>query len=316
MNIKHIFTTVEYHVGRAPARIVTAGCPPIIGDTMIEKTKFVRENLDFVRQGTIQPPRGDASVMGAILTSPCSADADVGVVFIDINGYQNMCGHVSMAVGRLVHDERGNGSSGVVKIDTAAGLVSVRKRGGEMLFSNVPSFWFSFVDLFIPEVGDIPVDICFGGDFFVVAEAGVLNIDLSTACIDEQVEAGLKLFEAAEGISVCHPIYQDINKVDVAMIYQKDKEALCYRNVVVSDGGYWDRCPCGSGSSALSALLHAKGENPVGSEFVVMSPVGSMFTARVVAEIMVGNRKAVLPEVGGRPILIGLNQWVVENRNE
>ena len=312
MNIKYMFSTVEYHVGGAPARIVTSGCPPILGKTMTKKTEFVRERLDFVREITMEPPRGDPGMMGAILTDPCTEDADVGVVFMDINGYPNLCGHVSMAVGRLVLEQELSkwGVRGSVKLDTAAGIVSAKRMGSEIFFTNVPSFKLFTTEIVIPKVGKIPIDVCFGGDFFAMVDADVWGLDMMEASIDEKVNAGRVLFDAVEKLEVAHPEYRKINKIDVVMIYQKGEPY--YRSVVVSDGGYWDRCPCGSGTSALMALLHSRGELKVDEPFGNMSPTGSVFKGTLLDEVRVGSLSAVIPDVVGRPYVIGLNRWVAE----
>lgn len=296
------------------ARIVTSGCPPIIGKTMAKKTEYVREKLDYVRQITMQPPRGDPNMMGAILTDPCEEDADMGVIFMDVNGYQNMCGHVSMAVGRLVmqREQPSLGSRSTVTLDTPVGLVTTSRVGSEIFFVNVPSFYFHTVDLIVPGYGRTPVDICFGGDFFAMVDADVWGIDMANASLDTKLRAGRALFDVAVKVEVAHAeTYRGINKIDVAMIYQKGGPH--YRSIVVSDGGYWDKCPCGSGTSALMALLYSKGLLKIEERFSNMSPIGSVFQGNLVKKTFVGSLPAVVPEVMGRPFVVGLNKWVVEH---
>ncbi|MUG93636.1 hypothetical protein F7734_14890 [Scytonema sp. UIC 10036] len=53
-----------------------------------------------------------------------------------------------------------------------------------------------------------------------------------------------------------------------------------------------DRCPCGTGTSATMATLHAKGELPLGVEFTTVSIIGTQFHGKLIREIQ-GKRSII-----------------------
>ena len=69
--------------------------------------------------------------------------------------------------------------------------------------------------------------------------------------------------------------------------------------------GRLDRSPCGTGSAALLAVLHARGEIAVGGSLETRSIVDGMFTARIARAAQVGPHAAIVPEISGRAWIFG-----------
>ena len=140
--------TIDLHTGGEPLRVFTDGLPEIKGKTILEKRRYFRDNLDFIRTGTMFEPRGHADMYGAVITEPTTPDGDLGVFFMHNEGYSTMCGHAMIALGKLlietgmiVKDE----NDPEIRIDAPPGRITltVQREGSKVVsttFRNVPSF--------------------------------------------------------------------------------------------------------------------------------------------------------------------------------
>jgi proline racemase len=84
------------------------------------------------------------------------------------------------------------------------------------------------------------------------------------------------------------------------------------RNAMAIHPGWFDRSPCGTGTSARMAQLHARGELPLDTEFVNESFIGTRFTGRLVAATEVGGLPAVVPEISGRAWITGTANYLLD----
>jgi proline racemase len=275
-------------------------------------------------------PRGHKDLFGAVLVPPCSPEADIGVLFMDNQGYEPMCGH---AVIGLVTSllETGTfemaGPETLVILDTPAGLVNAyaQVRDGRVLtvsFENVPSFVYrSDVTLKIPEVGELLIDLVFGGLFFVFVDARQLKIELIPANSASLADLGMRILAAAnEQVTVRHPELPHIDKmIDLRFYVEPWEGEADSRNVVILGDHMVDRSPCGTGTSAEAALRYARGQLKVGESFVTESIIGTCFTGQVVAETQVGDRSAnfpaVIPRITGSAYITGFHQFVLDERD-
>ena len=98
-------TTQEMHTGGAPLRIVEKGFPNIKGETILDKIRYIRENLDHIRKLIIFEPRGHFDMFGVVFVRPDIADADIGIIFLHNEGYGTMCGDAVISLGRYVIDK-------------------------------------------------------------------------------------------------------------------------------------------------------------------------------------------------------------------
>ena len=84
------------------------------------------------------------------------------------------------------------------------------------------------------------------------------------------------------------------------------------RHAMVIRPGWFDRSPCGTGTSARMAALHARGELPLDTEFVNESFIGTRFIGRLVGRTAVGAVPAVVPEITGSAWVTGTAQYMLD----
>jgi proline racemase len=243
------------------------------------------------------------------VTEPEDDGADLGVVFLNNEGYSTACGHGTIALvtwalesGRLEARE----PETRVVVDVPSGRLETwaRSEGGavrSVRFRNVPAFVHS-------------PGVSFGGAFYVNVEERV-----DPAELPRLIELGRRVKRELEAErEVVHPIEPELNGIYGVIFWQHEADGppLVQRNVTVFADGEVDRSPCGSGTSARLALLHAEGRIGVGDELVHRSIVGSEFRARIVSETEVAGIPAVVTEVEGSAHLTGRHEFVLEPDDE
>ncbi len=204
-------------------------------------------------------------------------------------------------------------------MDTPAGLIrgkaKVEKgKVKEVSIVNVPAFLYKRdVKIIVPEIGEVILDISFGGSFFAIVNAKQLNTTIEPKNTQRLVDIGLKIREIINNtVEIKHPLLDHIKTVDLVEIYDdpvhKDAD---YRNVVIFGQGQVDRSPCGTGTSAKLATLYSKGQIKMDEPFVYESILGTIFKGRVIGTTKVGEYEAIIPEITGSAFITAFNQFVV-----
>lgn len=322
LTAKHIHA-VDSHTQGEPTRVVVGGVGPVPGRTMAQKMAHLSRHKDSLRTALMLEPRGHRDMFGSILFDPVSDGADLGIVFMDSGGYLTMCGHgtigavtVALETGLVAMQE----PETVVRLDTPAGLVTARakvegRRVREVTFRNVPSFLYKKdIPLEVPGWGEVKAAIGFGGNFFVLVKAADLDLTISPDQGGRLAEAGMAVLEAVNRqVKVEHPLEPHINSVALAEFYGPPQgQGADVQNCVVFGRGQVDRSPCGTGTCAKMAVLHAGGKLELNRDFVHQSIIGTTFTGRLVEETTVGDLKAVVPEITGSAYITGLQQFVID----
>lgn len=325
MKLSKLVTTIDTHTGGNPTRTVTSGAPELIGNTMTEKMVYMSEHFDDFRKALMFEPRGHEVMSGCILTPPCDETADIGVVFIETGGYLPMCGHDTIGLcTALIEGGIYPESKNIIRLDTPAGLVEAHLdiahgKVKEVTFTNIASFLYKKdVRLQVEGIGEISVDIAYGGNFYGLVDARPLQLPLVPNRASEIVRLAIKIREAInESIEVVHPEIPVIRGLTHIEFYSDpvSPAAHCRNTVVVPPGGI-DRSPCGTGTSAKVAVLHAKGELAKDQEFVHESIVGSVFRAKILEETTVGGLAAVIPQISGSAWVTGFHQFVFQDQDE
>jgi trans-L-3-hydroxyproline dehydratase len=315
--------TVDAHTAGEPLRIVTHGFPPVPGKTILEKRKYVRQNLDHLRTLLIGEPRGHADMYGCILTEPETRDGDFGVIFLHNEGYSTMCGHGIIALTRVVletWEAAGHSASPVLKIDTPAGRVVARakRKNGRIKaisFENVPSY-AALMDrtVEVEGLGRIKFDLAYGGAYYAFCSARDLGFRLLPDESRDIIEAGKKIKRAVHSTyPVIHPAAKDLGFLyGVIFVGPPHDDHNHSRNVCVFADGELDRSPTGTGVSARAAIHYERHELDVGEPFTVESIVGTCFTARVKETTRLGDNPAVIPEVSGMAHITGCHMFVID----
>jgi proline racemase len=319
LQTRHIFHAVDSHTEGMPTRVITGGVGTIPGATMAERRTYFQEHRDAVRTLLMYEPRGHAAMSGAILQPSTRPDADYGVLYIEVSGLLPMCGHGTIGVATvLVETGMVEVTEPVttVRLDTPAGLVSVDvqvKDGAAtaVTFTNVPAFSVALdrtVD--VPGYGTLRYDLAYGGNFYAMVQLSDLGLPFDRARKDDILAAGLALMDAVNSTDrPVHPEDPAIHGLKHVQCIAPGSDARHSRHAMAIHPGWFDRSPCGTGTSARMAQLHARGELPLEADFVNESFIGTSFTGRLVRETTVGGLPAVVPTITGRAWITGTAQF-------
>lgn len=288
---------VDSHTEGEPTRVVITGWPELEATTMEGRRDEVRERWSHLRQAVVCEPRGHDAVVGALLTPPVSEGATAGVVFFNNVGLLGMCGHGLIGVVRtLAHLGRLAGE-GLVRLDTPVGAVTAEfGDDGAVTITNVPAR-ARLLDarIEVPGIGPVTGDVAWGGNWFFLAHhegAPHEGYSLELACLDRlltvtrAMRAALDEADLIEGEGV-------IDHVELhGPPHRPDADS---RNFVLCPGGEYDRSPCGTGTSAKMAVLHARGELALGAPWRQESITGGLFTGWLTEE-----EGRLVPRIRGR----------------
>jgi proline racemase len=306
-----MITTADYHTAGEPFRIVTGGVRPLAGDTILAKRRDALEHLDHVRRLLVFEPRGHADMYGCFVTEPEDDGADLGVVFFQNEGYSTACGHGTIALVTWAL-ETGRLAGAEVLVDAPSGrLRCVAGRDGDRVesvrFRNVPSFVLATG----VRVGELELDVAFGGAFYGSVDVAALGLEVAPRDLPRLIELQRELRPALDvALDVVHPLEPELQGIYGVIFHQDDTDGV-QRNVTVFADGEVDRSPCGSGTSARLALLHAEGRVGVGEPFRHRSIVGTEFVGRVVEPTEMAGRPAVVTEVEGSAFATGRHEFVL-----
>ncbi|MGW9129775.1 proline racemase family protein [Streptomyces sp. NPDC055681] len=322
MRSRRTFHTVDSHTEGMPTRVVVGGVGTIPGATMAERRLHFMEHSDDIRTLLMYEPRGHSAMSGAILQPPTRPDADYGVLFIEVSGLLPMCGHGTIGVATVLVE---TGMVPVVepvttiRLDTPAGLVvaSVAVEDGSataVTIENVPSFACALDQkVEVPGLGEVGYDLAFGGNFYAIVELADLGLPFNRSRADDLLTAGLAIMEAVnEHALPVHPERADITGCHHVYLKAPGSTAELSRHAMAIHPGWFDRSPCGTGTSARMAQLHARGELEIGRDFVNESFIGTRFTGRLLGETTVGTLPAVLPSITGRAWVTGTSQFQLD----
>jgi proline racemase len=321
MRASRYFAAVDSHTEGMPTRVITGGVPALPGATMLERKLWFEEHMDDVRLLLMREPRGHAAMSGAILQPPTRADADWGVLFIEVSGCLPMCGHGTIGVATVLVETgmvEVREPETVVRLDTPAGLVVVRVavRDGRALavtLRNVPAFLAARDRaVAVDGLGSVAYDMAFGGNFYAIVDAASVGVRVDPAQSDALIAVGAQIMDAIEVAErPVHPEDARIAGCHHVVLYENGADGAHARAATSIHPGWLDRSPCGTGTSARLAQLHARGALGVGEDFVNESVLGTRFTGRIVEETVVGGVDAVVPEITGRAWITGMGQYLL-----
>ena len=316
-------TTIDAHAEGEPLRIITSGLPPILGDTILERRRYLRENLDHLRTALMWEPRGHADMYGAIMTDPVTPKADAGVLFLHNEGYSTMCGHGIIGLVTVVLETGLLPTAGpvtTVKLDTPAGLVTAHaklegSRVRSVAFENVPYFVYALdqtVD--VPGIGPVRFDLAFGGAFYAYCQAADLGLGLGPPDFRRLIELGTAIKRAVmDSLSIDHPFEEDLSFLyGTIFVGLPQAGGADSRNDCIFAEGEVDRCPTGTGVSGRLALNYARGQLGEDQPFVVESIIGTRFTGRILGTTTFGEYKAIIPEFEGSAHIVGRHEFLID----
>jgi len=322
MDITRLIHTVDTHTAGEPTRIITSGLPPLVGATMEKKRQYFESNFDHIRRFLTQEPRGHSAMHVAVLTTPTHPKADVAALIMNSFGFLNMCGHGTLGIITALVEL---GMLSVTKpvtnltFETLGGLIplQIESKGGtvqDITFRNLPAFSYRHdIRLDVPSVGHITVDVVFGGLWYVVVEAEQVGLTVNSTHIDELLRLGAVIRDTLnQHVEVRHPETGRRERVNLTIfVGSPDNPEAHGKNVVTMGQHIFDRSPGGTGTSARMVNLWARGQLRIGETFVHESIIGTTFQGRLVEETLIGEQKAVIPEITGRAFITGMHQFVL-----
>ncbi|WP_309045685.1 proline racemase family protein [Marinobacter sediminicola] len=326
MKNQQFLDVIYTHTEGEPTCIVHSGIPYPHGGDILSKREYLKANHDHVRTSLMREPRGHQHMFGVFLTPPSDANHDAGMLWMDGEQFVDMCGHgtialsMSMVAHRLAPAPQADGITKIRFETTAGTVVSEVKADEERVhwtkFENVPAFVMEQdIPVEVPGLGTLKADLVFGGNFFAIIR---VPSDIQPIC----AENGSYFSQAGEAVKaeinrrmeVRHPTHPHINGLNFVTFWHEGTHPdSLYRNVHVFSGGKLDRSPGGTGTSAMMAMFHARGELEVGRPIYSEGLLGSgRFTGEILGETEIGGYKAIRPSVQGTAELVGYGKWLID----
>lgn len=313
---------VDSHTEGMPTRVIVGGVGVIPGETMAERRAYFVDHMDGLRTLLMYEPRGHGSMSGAILQPSTRADCDWGVLFIEVSGCLPMCGHGTIGVATvLVETGMVDVTEPVtrVRLDTPAGPVVAEvavERGWarSVTIENVPAFSLAVNQrVEVPGYGSVNYDIAYGGNFYAMVEIADFGLPFDRSEQQRIAAAGLAVMDAINASALpVHAEAPDITGCHHVQFVAPGSTGSHSRHAMVVHPGWFDRSPCGTGTSARMAQLHARGELGLHCDFVNESFIGRRFIGRLIGQTVVGDRVAVIPTITGSAWVTGTAQYVLD----
>lgn len=336
-----VIRTIDMHTCGEPLRIVVDGLPEIRGKTILEKRQYAREHLDHIRRFLMFEPRGHYDMYGCYLVKPDLEEADIAVLFTHNEGYSTMCGHAVLALARYAADYgyvKKSDPETCIRIQCPCGLVRAyveydqsTDKTGSAHFLSVPAFVTAhdvLVDVpgygtghsaAIPgSTGKVQLDVSFGGAFYALVDAAQINLDVTTASVEELKRAAAAIKSAVQSsVPITHPESPDLAFL-YGVIITDGKDCwdanIPTANVTVFADGEVDRAPTGSGVTARMAAQYFKKQIGMKQRREFIQPLikGSTFRAQVTKEVNFCGTPAVEVQVAGKAFYSGESTFRLE----
>ncbi len=313
---------VDSHTEGMPTRVIVGGVGVLPGDTMAARRENFLRDSDDLRTLLMYEPRGHGAMSGAILQPPTRPDADVGVLYIEVSGCLPMCGHGTIGVATVLVE---TGMVAVrepvteIRLDTPAGLVLARVAVTDgaataVTIRNVPAFTVGLdrvVD--VPGRGSLRYDLAYGGNFYAILDLDQIGLPFDRAYQQQILAAGLDIMAAinAEDPPV-HPADPGVQGCRHVQFLAPGSTAQHSRHAMAIHPGWFDRSPCGTGTSARMAALHSRGQLDLDTDFINESFIGTRFVGRLIETTEVAGRPAVVPTITGRAWVTGTAQYLLD----
>ena len=316
------YTAVEVHAEGEQGTCYLGSVFDVPGASMRDKLRHINEVDDSIRKFLCFEPRGRPQSSANLVFPSNHPEADAGFIICQADRAHAMSGSNTICVITALLE---TGTIPMVEpqtsvvLETAAGLIRVTAdcrdgRCERVTFDGVPSFVEALdVPLHVPGLGDIVVDVAYGGCYYVMVDPAQFGVKLDGGSARQIVDAGTAISVAArQSIKVQHPEIPEIDFISYVMLIGDDDPSNGSLRGATVLSGRVDRSPCGTGNSARLALMAARGVAEVGSRFVARSLIESEFIVEMIGETTVGDRPAVLPRISGRGWVVGTRTSTVD----
>lgn len=322
MRWTRVLNVVECHTGGEIGKVVTGGVGDVPGATMFEKRTYLEEHRDDIRKLLLFEPRGGVTHSANIVLPSTIDEAPLGYVIAESTEYPAMSGSntictatVLLETGMLPMHEPVT----ELALESPAGLIRLEctcedGKVTRVRFTNQPAFVYHLAaPIEVPGFGTLAVDVAWGGMAYVLADAADLGFSLTPdegrdlCTVGETLKAAAR--EQLQAVHPEHPEFPGITQTQFTGPLTRNRNGeLTAQNAVVVTPGRIDRSPCGTGTSARLAVMHARGQIELGKNFVHESLIGSLFDSRIESLTTVGGVPAVVPSVAGQAWITELAQ--------
>jgi len=275
----HIFECIDAHTCGNPVRLVAQGGPELVGDNMSAKRQDFLTHHDWVRTALMFEPRGHAMMSGSILyAGQLTLEVPAGVI-------------------RIEYQQDDDGQVEFVRIFNVASYLAHQA-----------------VVIHCPGLGELKIDVAYGGNYYAIIEPQANFAGLHQFSAAQVLRYSPLIREAVNKVATCiHPEDTSVNGISHVMwTGEPQREGSNASNAVFYGSGAIDRSPCGTGTSARMAQLHAQGRLTTDQQFVHESIIGSQFIGRVESTTQVGPYPAIMPSVQGWAKVTGYNRIIVD----
>ncbi|PHS04492.1 MAG: hydroxyproline-2-epimerase [Kordia sp.] len=328
MAVNKTFFCIDAHTCGNPVRVVAGGGPNLDGNNMSEKRQHFLKEYDWIRKGLMFEPRGHDMMSGSILFPPSNPENDFGILFIETSGCLPMCGHGTIGTVTIAIEEGlvTPKTPGIIKMEAPAGLVHIEyqqtgKKVDWVRLTNVKSYLAAEgLTIDCPELGEITFDVSYGGNYYAIVDP-------------QQNFSGIQDFTASKLIQYSQVLRKRINEKYPDMFIHPENDTIrdvshmlwtgtpldptsSGRNAVFYGDKAIDRSPCGTGTSARIAQLHAKGKLKMDEEFIHESYIGSKFIGRVEEETTLDGKPAIVPSIQGWAKVFGYNTIKIDEDDD
>ena len=307
MNIRRV-RVIDSHTDGEPTRMVVSGGPDLGSGPMAERMTRFRDQFDDFRCATVNEPRGHEAIVGALLCEPSDPTCDAGVIFYNNVGYLGMCGHGTIGlVVTLAHMGRVQAGS-TCRLETTMGNVEARLNpNGSVTIRNVASYRLEAqVPVEVPGFGTVHGDIAWGGNWFYLCDGHGQELSLSR--VDELTDFAWRIRQGLEAHGITGAGGRLIDHIELfGSPTAAGADSKCF---VLCPGKAYDRSPCGTGTSAKLACLHADGKLQPGRIWRQESITGSVFEGAV--SVVDG---AIYPEITGHAYVIAEAELLLDPRD-
>lgn len=322
------FICIDAHTCGNPVRLIVEGGPELVGNSMSEKRQHFLNDFDWIRKGLMFEPRGHDMMSGSILFPPHDPANDAAILFIETSGCLPMCGHGTIGTITIAIEEGllSPKIPGKVRMETPAGLVEIEYQQSEnkvdwVKLTNVKSYLAAEgLTIDCPELGELIFDVAYGGNYYAIVDP-------------QERFSGLHNFTSSKIIQYSQVVRDRINKKYPRLFIHPENETIrdvthmlwtgdpidptsAGRNAVFYGNKAIDRSPCGTGTSARMAQLHAKRKLKKGEEFIHESFIGSKFIGRIEEETTIGDKPAVIPSIQGWAKIYGYNTIIIDDEDD
>ena len=304
--------------------MIVGGVTPPPGESLWQQSLWLAKD-ENLRQFVLNEPRGGVYTHCNLLVPAQNPQAQQGFLIMEPEHTPPMSGSNSICVATVLLE------TGLIPmqepvtefvLEAPGGLVPVKAycengKAKSIEVHNVASF-VDQLDVFVEVegLGTLNVDTAYGGDSFVIVDAGALGFKIEPDEAADLAKIGAKITAAAnQQLGFTHPSNPDwrhISFCQLALPLFEEEGVKVSRNSVVIDPGKLDRSPCGTGCSARLAVLRERGVLKKGDRMIGRSIINSRFDCSIVEDVKVAEKRAIIPSIRGRAWITGTHQFMLD----